>query len=97
MRIKKNLSEYKLGLDLGKNQGYIQAITSGRTMPSMGAFFDLCTYFDLEPAEFFDPNIKDPSRLQEIMSIIKKMPESDMDLLRIMLKRYEELNVINSN
>ena len=92
LRIKKNVSEYKMGLDLGKSQGYIQTITSGRTMPSMGAFFDLCAYFEIEPAEFFDPKIKNPSLIHDVINIIKEMPESDIKLFLSLLKRYQELN-----
>ena len=29
LRMKKNISEYQLSLELGRSQGYIQSITSG--------------------------------------------------------------------
>ncbi len=32
LRIKKNISEYQLSLELGRSQGYIQSITSGRNL-----------------------------------------------------------------
>lgn len=57
LRIRKNISEYKLSLDLGKSQGYIQSITSGRTMPSLEALCDICSYFEITPTEFFDSDI----------------------------------------
>lgn len=41
LRMKKNISEYQLSLDLGHSQGYIQSITSGRNLPSMGAFLEV--------------------------------------------------------
>ena len=90
--MKKNISEYQLGLDLGKSQGYIQSITSGRTMPSMAVFFDICSYFEISPSEFFDPNFKNPSRIHEITNIIKCMSESDQELLLKVLMRFKELN-----
>ena len=31
LRIKKNVSEYQMSLDLGKNKSYIQSISSGRS------------------------------------------------------------------
>ena len=91
LRIKKNISEYKLGLDIGKSQGYIQSITSGRTMPSLEALCDLCSYFDITPAEFFDPGMDDPNLFHEIIGIIKKMPETDLELFLSLLKRYNTL------
>ena len=42
LRMQNNLSEYQLSLELGHSQGYIQSITSGRTLPSMTAFLEIC-------------------------------------------------------
>lgn len=44
LRMKKNISEYQLSLDLGRSQGYIQSITSGRNLPSLGDLLDICAY-----------------------------------------------------
>lgn len=49
LRLKSNLSEYQLSLDLGRSAGYIQSISSGRTLPSMQAFLEICDYFDITP------------------------------------------------
>lgn len=38
LRLKRNVSEYQMSLDLGQNRSYIQAISSGRALPSMGHF-----------------------------------------------------------
>ena len=35
LRLKKNVSEYQMSLDLGRNKTYIQSITSGRNLPKM--------------------------------------------------------------
>ena len=91
LRMKKNISEYQLSLDLGHCQGYIQSITSGRNLPSMGAFLEICTYFDLSPAEFFDPAINNPSLLRSIMTDVCKLSDSDLLLLSTVLKRFIEL------
>ena len=34
LRLKKNVSEYQMSLDLGKNKSYIQSLTSGRSLPT---------------------------------------------------------------
>lgn len=91
LRIKKNISEYKLSLDIGKSQGYVQSITSGRTMPSLEALCDICSYFDITPTEFFDPDINNPDLFHEITGIVKNMPDSDLELLLSLLKRYDAL------
>ena len=33
LRLKRNVSEYQMSLDLGQNRSYIQAISSGRALP----------------------------------------------------------------
>lgn len=38
LRMKQNISEYQLSLDLGHSQGNIQSITSGRILTSMSSF-----------------------------------------------------------
>lgn len=58
LRLQKNLSEYQLSLELGHSRGYINNISSGKTLPSMSEFLNICDYFHITPKEFFD--IKDP-------------------------------------
>lgn len=87
LRMQHNISEYQLSLDLGHSQGYIQSITSGRTLPSMSAFLDICDYFEITPLEFFDPAISNPPLFQTVMNDIKTLSENDLILLSLVLKR----------
>lgn len=91
LRMKKNISEYQLSLDLGHCQGYIQSITSGRNLPSMSAFLEMYTYFDITPTEFFDPTNKNPSLLRSIMTDVRKLSDNDLLLFSTILKRFIEL------
>lgn len=91
LRMNKNISEYQLSLDLEHSQGYIQSITSGRNLPSMSAFLDICAYFDITPSEFFDPTINYPSLIRNITEDIKKLSDNDLLLLSTVLKRFLEL------
>lgn len=43
LRLKKNVSEYQMSLDLGRNKTYIQSITSGRNLPKMQQFLKSAT------------------------------------------------------
>lgn len=94
LRMLHNLSEYQLSLELGHSQGYIQSITSGRTLPSMTAFLEICDYFKLTPAEFFEPSISNPSLYQSVVNDAKQLPEKDLTLVSLMLKR---LNTTSAN
>lgn len=91
LRMRKDMSEYQLSLELGHSQGYIQSITSGRNLPSMRAFLDICAYFDITPAEFFDPAINNPSLVRNIMEDTKKLSDRDLLLFSTVLKRFLEL------
>ncbi len=53
LRLKRGISEYQLSLDLGQNRSYIQAISSGRALPSMKQFLNICEYFEITPLQFF--------------------------------------------
>ena len=83
LRMQHNISEYQLSLDLGHSQGYIQSITSGRTLPSMSAFLDICDYFEITPLEFFDPAISNPPLFQTVMNDIKTLSEDDLLILSL--------------
>ena len=54
LRLKKGVSEYQMSMELGQNRSYIQAISSGRSMPSMKQFLNICEYFEITPLQFFD-------------------------------------------
>lgn len=54
LRIKKNVSEHRMSLDLGKSGSYIRGITSGKALPSVRELFNIIAYFEMTPAEFFD-------------------------------------------
>ncbi|HJB46506.1 MAG TPA: helix-turn-helix domain-containing protein [Candidatus Mediterraneibacter surreyensis] len=81
LRIKKGVSEYKMSTDLGHSKSYIQSITSGRSLPSLGEFLYICDYLSVTPKEFFDQNISEPLLLRQLINLSKNM--SDKDLLAL--------------
>ena len=54
LRLNKNISEYKMSMDLGHSKSYIQSISSGRALPSMSEFLYICDYLGVTPQEFFN-------------------------------------------
>ena len=81
LRLQKGLSEYQLSLDLGHSKGYIQSITSGRALPSMGEFLYLCEYFGVSPKEFFDENESNPITITKAVNMMRQLDETDQRLL----------------
>lgn len=53
LRMQKGVSEYKMSLDLGHSKGYIQSISSGKSLPSVSELLYICEYFCIEPKDFF--------------------------------------------
>lgn len=86
LRLEKNISEYHLSTELGRCKTYIQAITSGKSLPSFDAFFDLCEYFNLTPAEFFSPD-DETEQQRRIRKKLTLLPPEDRTLLEQLLDR----------
>lgn len=87
LRMQKKKSEYQLSLELGHSKSYIQSISSGRTSPSMAAFFEICDYFDISPVEFFDDTIKNPEHIHKITDKLKLLSEDDLIFYESILDR----------
>ena len=54
LRMSKDYSARNMSINLGKSTNYIQDIESGKSLPSLPAFFDICEYLEISPAQFFD-------------------------------------------
>ena len=89
LRMKRNVSEYKMSLDLGHSKSYIQSIVSGRAMPSMTEFLYICDYLDVTPAEFFDEQIENPAPLKQIIEKARAMGDDDLHLLCQLMDRMK--------
>lgn len=87
LRIQKGVSEYKMSYDLGHSRGYINNISSGKTLPSMTEFFAICDYFGISPVEFFDTKSCNPKLSQEVMTALEQLNEADLKLTLLNLKR----------
>ena len=86
-RLKKNVSEYQMSLELGQNRGYIQAISSGRALPSMAQFLKICDYFDITPLQFFDSEAVNPQLLRKAIEGMRKLKDDDLIMLISFINR----------
>ena len=90
LRTKKNVSEYRMSTDLGHSKSYIQSISSGKSMPSMGEFLYICEYLGVTPREFFDDSINDPQLVQELYELTRNMSEANLKILVDLAKRLAD-------
>lgn len=92
LRKRKNVSEHKMSLDLGKSGSYIRAISSGLALPSLKELFNIIAYFDMTPAEFFAPlDEKDPL-YRGICEKIRMLDEDDLEMLSTVISWIEKKN-----
>lgn len=81
LRLQKGVSEYKMSYDLGHSRGYINNISSGKTLPSMTEFFAICDYFCITPIEFFDTKSSNPKLSKAVLNAIEQLDENDLSLI----------------
>ena len=91
LRMAKGVSEYQMGYDLGHSRGYVNNITSGKSMPSMTEFFSICEYFGITPAEFFDEKHDNPALISETIEEIRGMGDEDILLILTLIKRMKKI------
>lgn len=81
LRTKMGVSEYKMSLDLGHSKGYIQSISSGKSLPSVPELLYICQYLGVSPKDFFDEEIKEPQLVDQLYTMSKGLAEEDLRLL----------------
>ena len=80
LRVQKDVSEYKMSYDLGHSRGYINNISSGKTLPSMTEFFAISDYFEISPAEFFDSKTANPKLSRSVLELLGQLEQEDLEL-----------------
>lgn len=79
LRIKNNVSEHKMSLDLDRSGSYIRGITSGKALPRVKELFNIIAYFDLTPAEFFNGMESDNSTRSVVQKKLLELDEEDLN------------------
>lgn len=87
LRLAKGVSEYQMSYDLGHSRGYINNISSGKSLPSLNEFFYICDYFGISPGEFFDKDQTNPTLAAKAMDEIKYLDDEDMLFVLSLINR----------
>lgn len=87
LRLQKGVSEYQMSYDLGHSRGYINNISSGKTLPSMTEFFAICGYFGITASDFFNTTASNPTLLNDTIEEIGRLDEADLNLIRQTVSR----------
>lgn len=57
--------------------------------PSMQAFFYICEYFGISPAEFFDANSRYPLKYQEIIWDLNTLDPKNLEHIKAIIKALQ--------
>ena len=91
LRLNKGISEYQLSYALGHSRGYINNISSGKSMPSLSELFSICEYFEITPIEFFDHEHSNPELLAKAMTEIKSLNDDDPLIILTLINRLKKI------
>ena len=90
LRIQKGVSEYQTSYDLGRSRSYIYNISSGKSLPPMAEFLEICDYFGITPSQFFDDTSENPFLVQSAIEEIKKLNDDDLMLAISNIRRLNK-------
>lgn len=79
LRTQKGVSARDMSLSIGQNPNYINFIESGRSMPSMSAFFFICDFLKITPAEFFETKAQRPERIRAVIKDLEQLSQKHFD------------------
>lgn len=86
LREKKGVSARDMSLSIGQNPGYINNIESGKSMPSLSGFFYICEYLQITPSDFFNTEIQNPSKLNEIAKDLERLNDKQLEALATLIR-----------
>ncbi|MBU5626194.1 helix-turn-helix domain-containing protein [Oscillibacter sp. MSJ-2] len=86
LRMRKGVSEYQMSYDLGHSRGYVNNISSGKSLPSLTELFAICEYFQITLVEFFDENISNPALLKNVVNELEQLSEKDLQLIQTIVE-----------
>ena len=86
LREKKGVSAREMSLSIGQNEGYINNIETGKSNPSLDGILYICDYLGISPAEFFDLDSSNPSKLNAIVTDMKKLSDKQLDTIAALVR-----------
>ncbi len=90
LRLKKNVSEHRMSLELGQSKSYIQSITSGKALPSIKQLYNICDYFEITPEEFFAGESEDVFKLHRVSELARRLSGEDIELILELMERLSK-------
>ena len=89
LRIKHNISEHRMSLDLDKSGSYIRGITNGLSMPSVKELMRIIQYFNMTPAEFFAPTAPNDTEYAMLCDRLHNLSDAQLHKVNMFLDMIE--------
>jgi len=90
LRIQKGASEYQMSYDLGHSRAYVNNISAGKSLPSVGELLAVCDYFGISPKDFFDEKLENPAALQAAIDAMQGLCEEDLHMVQSIILRLQK-------
>ena len=89
LREEKGVSARDMSLSMGQNPGYINNIESGKSKPSLSGILYICEYLGIAPKDFFDMDVPNPSKANELYALAKGLSGEQLDHLIAIAKAMQ--------
>ena len=86
LRTQKGVSARDMSLSIGQNPGYIRAIESGTSFPTMANFFYICEHFNITPQEFFNFGEETSNGMNALVDQLKQFDAEQINALTAFIK-----------
>lgn len=70
--------------------GANKAISSGRALPSMKQFLNICEHFEITPLQFFDDTENTPQLVRKALDGIRTLSDDDLIILLGLIARLNQ-------
>lgn len=90
LRMNKGVSARDMSLSLGQNPGYINAIESGKSLPTIPSLLNICEYFKISVSQYFSYDFDYPVEIQLLIMYSRKMSSKKLHCLLDVAKYLSE-------
>ena len=85
LRLKKNVSEHRMSMDLDKSGSYIRGISNGLSLPSVKELMHIISYFEMTPYEFFAPTKSADTVYSKLCSRLMEADDATLEKVNMFL------------
>jgi transcriptional regulator with XRE-family HTH domain len=89
LRNTQGVTDRAISVAIGRSDGYIHNILSGRSFPSFADFINICNFFKIEPKDFFDNGVRNPMLINDIVTVLRNYDEDRLKALLLVLQTPE--------